>query len=650
MARRTSLPPGSPARASRAKNRSVRKTSPGKHTGSQHSFWRWAVYLLPVLVLAPAVLLFRAVGVTSPAATQADRPANLTSSDIVPPPAAVPTPDEPIQALPPVASPEIKAEPMVDHAEQPPQEQHPEQPEEQKPQDADRLSNIHPRFQPDESLTSHSELMAIAMGPDWESARNITLVYTWANGSDTTRLPLRRAAHASLAGMSLDDLEEQVTLDANLQRDRDNGELKWSIRSLERFLPWWAGELVIVSPLGVAPEWLDLEGARGRNRPVRVVAQEDIMPKDVGPTWNTNAIEPYLGRTPGLGDIFVHMNDDYFFASDFWPWVSFCLPTVPVQALLVTPYIFQDLLTLTGHPLLNFEPNPLHGGTAEHEEIVATRPELTWFSAVFKTNGLVQSHLPGVPWLHYIRHAPVVYHKSALEALLSHPVFGPEIEATSRRPFRHALDVVTPYMHHAICLSSESTYKFPVGFVEIGRRDEDESAVTGNSASRYRVIQVKDDLNATVDEVLNVLFSEDLMDDDQQGEKLGEGKVAMEEAVAAETKLEESTSKEATEQTIADAKEEKIEQTTAEDTTAQPKESKPMPLKLFVLNDDFGEDNGHREFIHDVLSAYYGGDWKSSYEFGYNEHVATEEVEAADVADAAETSEVMATPAVDEAK
>ena len=45
-------------------------------------------------------------------------------------------------------------------------------------------------------------------------------------------------------------------------RDRDNGELRFSLRSLERYLPWWEGPLLIVAPPGQAPDWLEQQHER----------------------------------------------------------------------------------------------------------------------------------------------------------------------------------------------------------------------------------------------------------------------------------------------------------------------------------------------------------------------------------------------------
>ena len=119
--------------------------------------------------------------------------------------------------------------------------------------------------------------------------------------------------------------------------------------SLEKFMPWWKGQLIFVVPRGQTPNWLDVSNPR-----VKVVAQEDIVPDEANPTFNTNAIEPWLHTIPHLAkfSVFVHMNDDYFFGNYFWPWVS-----------------LQSILSLHSCLNINHPAGPPHAARRPHPQL-----------------------------------------------------------------------------------------------------------------------------------------------------------------------------------------------------------------------------------------------------------------------------------------
>lgn len=104
--------------------------------------------------------------------------------------------------------------------------------------------------------------------PKWSWARDIDFVYTvslpctilgvtqtvlrersdpqWVNGSEPEHAALR-VKHGGKLGT---------------ERDRDNDELRYSLRSLEQFLPWHTGKIYLVSPAGHIPTWLDTSNPR----------------------------------------------------------------------------------------------------------------------------------------------------------------------------------------------------------------------------------------------------------------------------------------------------------------------------------------------------------------------------------------------------
>lgn len=86
----------------------------------------------------------------------------------------------------------------------------------------------------------------------------------------------------------------------------NNNELKYSLRSLEKFAPW-INNIFIVTDNQI-PDWLDTD-----NPKIHIVDHSEIMPADCLPTFNSPAIETVLHKIPNLSEHFLYANDDMFF-------------------------------------------------------------------------------------------------------------------------------------------------------------------------------------------------------------------------------------------------------------------------------------------------------------------------------------------------
>jgi hypothetical protein len=101
--------------------------------------------------------------------------------------------------------------------------------------------------------------------------------------------------------------------DAGANRFRDNGELRYSLRALEKHAPWVRRVFIVTD--NQLPAWLDLENAR-----VRVVAHSEFFAnKSHLPTFSSPAIEANLVNIPGLADRFIYFNDDVLLGRAVWP-------------------------------------------------------------------------------------------------------------------------------------------------------------------------------------------------------------------------------------------------------------------------------------------------------------------------------------------
>ncbi|RWS17643.1 N-acetylglucosamine-1-phosphotransferase subunits alpha/beta-like isoform X3 [Dinothrombium tinctorium] len=97
------------------------------------------------------------------------------------------------------------------------------------------------------------------------------------------------------------------------KRFTDNEELRFSLRSLQKYAPWIRNVFIVTN--GQIPHWLNLANPR-----VKIITHEEIFAdKKHLPTFNSAAIEINLHRIPGLSQKFLYLNDDIFLAKPIFP-------------------------------------------------------------------------------------------------------------------------------------------------------------------------------------------------------------------------------------------------------------------------------------------------------------------------------------------
>ena len=146
----------------------------------------------------------------------------------------------------------------------------------------------------------------------------IDLVYLWVDGND----PQWRAKRDACIGKT--EKDSAVNCEG---RYADNDELKYSLRSVEKYAPW-IHKIFIVTDNQI-PSWLDT-----LNPKIRIVDHKEIMPQICLPCFNATVIEHFLWKIPGLSEYFLFANDDMFinkpvnpstfFADDGLPIIRFC--------------------------------------------------------------------------------------------------------------------------------------------------------------------------------------------------------------------------------------------------------------------------------------------------------------------------------------
>ncbi|MEY2878416.1 MAG: hypothetical protein RLZZ15_796 [Verrucomicrobiota bacterium] len=141
------------------------------------------------------------------------------------------------------------------------------------------------------------QLAAATPSPPPPAAR-LDVVYTWVDGGEAGfQRRLREFSTAPAA--------------TNAERYRDPAELlRHSLRSMETFFPDF-GRVFLVTARPQVPAWLD------RAHPRLSVVHHDAFFDDPGalPAFNSNVIESFLHRVPGVTPRFLYLNDDYFFGA-----------------------------------------------------------------------------------------------------------------------------------------------------------------------------------------------------------------------------------------------------------------------------------------------------------------------------------------------
>ena len=128
---------------------------------------------------------------------------------------------------------------------------------------------------------------------------DVDVVYTWVDARDPS-------FHAALRQHAAAELGEADLASASLDRYRNNGELRFSLRSLFSFAPWVRRIHILTN--GQTPSWLNRVHPR-----IHLVTHAEVFPESNAlPTFNSNAIEMCLHRIPGLARHFIYFNDDVF--------------------------------------------------------------------------------------------------------------------------------------------------------------------------------------------------------------------------------------------------------------------------------------------------------------------------------------------------
>ena len=226
----------------------------------------------------------------------------------------------------------------------------------------------------------------------------VDIVYTWVDGDDPE---WRAKKHAAQDGLGVENTAGSVLSE---ERFRSRDELKYSLRSVEKFAPWVRTIHIVTA--GQRPEWLNTDHPQ-----IRLVDHSDIyLDADWLPTFNSSGIETQLHHVPDLAEKFLYFNDDFFLGEH-------CKPSDFFYGNGVIKYFPSGQMAYE-HDI----------DETSEEYIQADKNAIQLLSAEF---GSMNRHI--------MQHVPYPSDRSVLQEL--EDTFPEEFAACAREPFRSSSDL-----------------------------------------------------------------------------------------------------------------------------------------------------------------------------------------------------------------
>ncbi len=132
----------------------------------------------------------------------------------------------------------------------------------------------------------------------------IDIVYLWVNGNDDEWRAKREKSAQKLEATGNLGFAKFGNVEG---RYRDNDELRFSLRALEKFFPEH-GHIYIVTD-GQVPDWFQASDQ------ITLVDHHQLIPHSALPTFDSGNIESYIHHIPGLSERYFYLNDDVFFGA-----------------------------------------------------------------------------------------------------------------------------------------------------------------------------------------------------------------------------------------------------------------------------------------------------------------------------------------------
>ena len=250
--------------------------------------------------------------------------------------------------------------------------------------------------------------------------RSIDLVYAWVDGSDPVWMAKKEAA------LSQQSNKEQINTQG---RYVNNQELKYSLRSVNKYLPW-VRKIYIITDNQV-PTWLNT-----KHPEIQIIDHTDIIPAEFLPCFSSRIIEYFMYKIPDLSEQFLYANDDMF-----------------VNAHLMPSYFFD----YHGHPMVRLQRLPFQRLETKFKNFFKIRTN-NYRKSIENSIALIKQKY-GVYYPGVLHHNIDAYRKSDFQAVVA-DVFHNEIAAMLPHQFRQPTDIQRVILHYYALAINHGTLKF----------------------------------------------------------------------------------------------------------------------------------------------------------------------------------------------
>lgn len=230
---------------------------------------------------------------------------------------------------------------------------------------------------------------------------DVDLVYLWVNGNDPEFRARRNAA--------LGKTEEVAEVNCE-GRIAENDELRFSLRAVEKYAPWIRRIFIVTD--NQVPSWLDTS-----NPKIKIINQNNIIPKESQPTFNSVVIEHQLHKIPELAEHFLYANDDMYFNR---------------------PVSESDFFTPDGHPVMRLNRRLFRGLTLWLKQHVQGKKLSTYNKTILRAGRIVEKKT-GKFIVHKPHHNIDAFCKSQYEETFE--TFKEDILPTLKNQFRSDYDI-----------------------------------------------------------------------------------------------------------------------------------------------------------------------------------------------------------------
>lgn len=278
---------------------------------------------------------------------------------------------------------------------------------------------------------------------------NIDAVYTWVNHSDV-----------EWKNYWLETFSDQ---EFDPDRYTSNDELKYSLRSLNKYAPWLRN-IYIVSNCS-KPVWL-----KDCDKIIWIDHKEIFPNENMLPTFNSHAIECCLHNIKGLSEKFIYLNDDFILSQP-------CLPA--------------DFFDETGRSISYFESY----GMVNPETKQNNLPD--YLIAAGNSNKLLKNKFKTYNARNLHRHVPYALKKSILIEIENS--FPDVFEKTRYQKIRSENDInLTSFLYHHYSLANGSSVKSDLAGMIV--RPENINQLLNKDAFKYKILCFNDGNGSSANE------------------------------------------------------------------------------------------------------------------------------------------------------